>query len=106
MNVRNALLGLWKTFVVTATGLVVAWAANHGIHLSDETSAAITVALLSLGLALYNLIVNWLLSRTGDGVVSKLLRALGKLLSLGGEAPKYPTEHAPDGGNAPMVKQR
>src|SRR5262245_7819525 len=103
---RNILLGMWKTFVVTATGLVFAWLANHGIHLSDDTASVLTVALVAFGLAAYNAVVNWLLARTGDDVGSKLLRGLGKVLSLGGEAPKYPTAYAPDGGNHPMVGQR
>lgn len=89
MNVRDHFLALWKTFVVTATGLIFAWIANHGIHLSDATTSAITVLLISAGLALYNSLVNWLLSRTGDGAPAKALRALGKLLSLGGKPPTY-----------------
>lgn len=93
---------MWKTFVVTATGLVVAWLANHGIHLSDDQATALTIALVAAGLALYNALVNWLLSRTGDSIGAKALRALGKVLTLGGVAPKYPTEHAPDGGNVPF----
>ena len=89
MNVRDYLLGLWKTFVVTATGLVVAWLANKGIHLSDTATSALTIALVSAGLALYNLVVNWLLARTGTGVWARIAHGIGKLLSLGGVAPKY-----------------
>jgi hypothetical protein len=86
---RNYLLGLWKTFVIVATGLVVAWLANRGIHLSDAQTSWVTIALVSAGLSAYNTVVNFLLARVGDTPLSKLARALGKLLSLGGEAPTY-----------------
>lgn len=89
MNVKDLLLGAWKTFVVTATGLVVAWLTNHGIHLSDAQTTALTVVAVSAGLALYNLIVNFLLGRTGDSSGAKLARLLGKLLTLGGKPPVY-----------------
>lgn len=89
IDVKDYLLGLWKTFVVTATGLVVAWLANRGIHLSDTTTSVITIALVSAGLSLYNLIVNWLLARAGTSLLSRAARLIGKVLSLGGEAPKY-----------------
>lgn len=91
IDVKDYLLGLWKTFVVTATGLVVAWLANRGIHLSDTTTSIITIALVSAGLSLYNLIVNWLLAQgAGTGAWARVARFIGKILSLGGEAPKYP----------------
>lgn len=89
MNVKDLLLGAWKTFVVTATGLVVAWLTNHGIHLSDAETGALTVVLVSAGLAFYNLVVNWLLSRRGLTAGAKLARMLGKLLTLGGKPPVY-----------------
>lgn len=89
MGTRDYLLGLWKTFVITATGLVVSWLANRGIHLGGAESAWLSVVLLAAGLAAYNTVVNFLLARLGSNLSAKLARALGKLLSLGGEAPKY-----------------
>lgn len=89
IDVKDFLLGAWKTFVVTGTGLVVAWLANHGIHLSDSVTAVGTIILTSAGLAAYNTVVNWLLARTGTGLLSKAGRWIGKILSLGGSAPKY-----------------
>ena len=89
MNTRDYLLGLWKTFVITATGLVVSWLANRGIHLGGAETAWLSVVLLAAGLSAYNTVVNFLLARLGDNAGAKLARLLGKLLSLGGEAPKY-----------------
>jgi uncharacterized membrane protein (DUF441 family) len=91
MNARDYVLGVWKTFVVTATGLIVAWLTNRGIHLSDAQTAWITIVALSAGLAGYNLLVNFLLARKGDSPTAKAARLLGKLLTLGGKPPVYPT---------------
>jgi|SRR6266540_3840990 len=90
MGLKDYLLGAWKTFVVTGTGLVVVWLGNHGIHLSDEQATAVTIIVVAGGLSLYNLIVNWLLARTGTGGTARVLRAIGKVLTLGGRAPVYP----------------
>lgn len=97
MNAQDYLLSLWKTFVTTAIGLVVAWLVNHGIHLGSGLAPAVTVALVALGLSLYNTVVNWLLARDPSGA-ARPLYWLGKLLSLGGRAPTYtPTAAKPAG---------
>jgi hypothetical protein len=72
-------------------GVIVIWAAAHGLPVPDEVSNWVILALVGGGVALWTVVVRFLETRSADTPLGKLARLLARLLMLGiGSRPTYP----------------
>lgn len=93
---RDRFLAAWRTAAQALFALLVAWAANRGLHVDRQWTAPLELAAIGAGAGVWAYGTHWLQSRTGKAWWARAARGLGRVLVLGaGSVPVYPPAGSP-----------
>lgn len=82
-----------RELVQKGVGIVVLWAAAHGLPVPEAVSSWVVLTLVAGGVALWTIVVRFLETRAEGTALGSFARGLAQLLMLGIKAkPTYPPE--------------
>lgn len=87
---RDRFLAAWRTAAQALFALLLAWLVGRGIHVPDDLSGPLELAVIAAGAGVWAALTHWLQSRTGPAWYDRVARAVARVLLLGaGTAPQY-----------------
>jgi hypothetical protein len=93
---RDRFIALWRTAAQALFALLLAWAANHGLHIDPHYSGLVEIAVIGAGAGVWAALTHWLQSAQGTTWWARAARLVGRVLVLGAAAvPSYTLPASP-----------